>query len=151
MGLHSGQRSGITPLCCQGPPTSELPCLRERAGLDGKAQLSAVLKFPLKQGLYLGSAPPGLGSSPIATRRQLRPLERWSEAALLEAERAAHPPHPHSHLLEAAGRAVEQGKPWKGGRKEVIPTPSVSGSPGIQGPLYDPLRKGWGQPRSTQC
>lgn len=53
----------------------------------------------------------------------------------LEAEGAAHPPHPHSYLLEAAGCAVEQGKPQKGGQKEVVPTASLSGSPGIQGPL----------------
>lgn len=32
----------------RGPPPPESLCHRERAGLDGKAQLSAVLKFPLK-------------------------------------------------------------------------------------------------------
>lgn len=48
--------------------------------------------------------------------RQLRPLERWSEAELLEVEGAAHPPHPHSHLLKAAGHAAKQGKATERGK-----------------------------------
>lgn len=74
MGLCSGQRWGIIPLCCQGAPTSKLLCVRERAGLDGKAQLSPVLEFPLKQGLGLGSVLPSLESSPTTAHRQWRPL-----------------------------------------------------------------------------
>lgn len=68
MGLHSSQRWGIR--------TSKITYLRQRAGLDSKAQLSAVFTFPLKQGLYLGSAPLSLWSFPIAAHRQLRAFER---------------------------------------------------------------------------
>jgi len=129
------------PPVLSGGLTSESSCLRERAGLDGKAQLSVVLKLPLKHRLGLGSAPPSLGSSPTAARRQQRPLERWSEAALVEVEGVAHPPHPPSHLLEATGCAVEWGKPQNGGRREVVPAPRVSDSPGIQG-VYCRSRSG---------
>lgn len=62
--------AGDFPSVLLGAPASELPCFGGKAGLDGRAQLSAVLKFPSKQGLDLGSEPPPL--------QQLRLLERWS-------------------------------------------------------------------------